>query len=54
MVVDELIWIGLKTEVTAKWTIQGEDDENDQADEDCQQDDLNSLQSRILDLEEKG
>ena len=54
LVVDKLIWIGLETEVAAKRTVQGEDYENDQADKDGQHNDLNSLQSRILDLEEKG
>ena len=44
LVVDELIWIGLKTEITAKRTIQGEDHEDDQAHEKCQENDLNFVQ----------
>ena len=53
LIVDELIWTRLKTKIAAKWTVQGEDDENDHPDKDRQEDHLDSLQERILNLEEK-
>ena len=43
LIIDELICIRLKPEIAAKWTIQGNDYENDQPDEECQQHHLNSL-----------
>ena len=54
LIVDELIWIGSKAETAAKGTVQGEDHENEQPDKDGQQDNLDPLQSRILDLKKKG
>ena len=54
LIEDELIWIGSDAEFAAKRTVQGEDHENEQPDKDGQQDDLDPLQSRILDLKKKG
>jgi hypothetical protein len=53
LIVNELVWTRLKTKIAAKWTVQREDDENDHPDEDRQEHHLDSLQERILNVEEK-
>jgi hypothetical protein len=54
LIVDKLVWIGSDAEFAAERTVQGEDHENEQPDKDGLQDDLDPLQSRILDLKKKG
>src|SRR6185503_21244165 len=54
LVVNQLIWIWPNAEVTAKWTVQRQDHENNQTNEDRQQQHLNHVQPHIVNFEEEG